>query len=162
MNPSLIERIHNGWKQNSLRAFAGRITLVRSVLQAMPIYILSCGWVPKRCAPPQTGKGMQSLHMGERRCKPRGMSLIAWEKLCKPRSQGNLRRLEPFHFMKHSWGNNLLSVTLKTVMFGCSSSKENTNCLSTSVSLALAKDALGLGERFARVRMSSTMESNGL
>lgn len=27
--------------------FAGRVTLVKSVLQSMPVYLLSCSWVPK-------------------------------------------------------------------------------------------------------------------
>ena len=46
---SLLERIRSklsSWK-GRLLSFASKITLVQSILQSLPIYLVSCGWVLK-------------------------------------------------------------------------------------------------------------------
>lgn len=78
-------------------AFAGKITLIRSVLQAMPSYLLSNGWVP-RYVLENIEKEFRSL-LWNGGNTGRCLSLIQWDKICHETKLGGpgFRKLELIH-----------------------------------------------------------------
>lgn len=82
-----------GWKAKSL-TFAGRVILIRSVLQAIPSYLLSNGWVPRRITEIMEMEFRRFLWNGSE--SGRYLSLIQWDKLCQQTKLGGLgfRKLE--------------------------------------------------------------------
>ncbi|XP_038972705.1 uncharacterized protein LOC120104884 [Phoenix dactylifera] len=87
---SLVQRVESrleGWRAVFL-SMMGRLTLIRSVLGSMPVYLMANTVVPKttllrierllRCF-------LWGLHGGGR-----GVHLVAWEHVCRPTSEGGL------------------------------------------------------------------------
>lgn len=75
-----------GWKANFL-SFAGKITLIKSVLASIPIHTLSCLTVPKTVTRRMEDmmKGFLWSQHGTKRTH-----WVAWEKVCAPCSEGGL------------------------------------------------------------------------
>lgn len=79
------------WKAESLNQ-AGRLTLIKSVLDSLPIY-----WMNLHFIPAVVLKRMEKIrrdflwgHVGTRFLKERKLHLISWGKVCKPLGQGGL------------------------------------------------------------------------
>ena len=79
---STLSRIRGklaGWKAKSL-TFAGKIILIQTVLQAIPSYLLSNGWVPEYVLDNIEKEFRSFLWNGGE--SGRYLSLVQWEKLC--------------------------------------------------------------------------------
>jgi len=97
-NP-MLERIRNklsSWKARAL-SFSSKAILVQSVIQSIPVYLMSSGWVPKTLLDEIESycTGFLWSKDGER-CN---LPLVSWEKMRKSRGDGGLgfRQLKPFH-----------------------------------------------------------------
>jgi hypothetical protein len=84
------------WKSKSL-AFAGRVTLIKAVLQSMPIFILSASWVPKTVI--EKLEQLFRMFLWSKDGKTRGLAMIKYDDLRKLRENEGLgfRRLDQFH-----------------------------------------------------------------
>ncbi|GAU36816.1 hypothetical protein TSUD_219190 [Trifolium subterraneum] len=95
----------SGWKAKTL-SFASRVTLAQTslvhnpgyVLQSIPISVSVCQEVEQICR----------NFIWETTAEARKVHLIAWDKLCHPKSEGglgfrNLKMLNKAHMMKLSW-----------------------------------------------------------
>ena len=74
----LLERIRTkltAWKSRSL-SFAGKISLVQTVLQSIPVYLLSSGWVPKSIL--EKIDGFRRKFLWSRDGDGCGLALSAW------------------------------------------------------------------------------------
>lgn len=86
----LVEKFYNklaGWKANFL-SFAGRLTLIKSVLISVPVYFMTIAKLPAKTVKELT-KVMRKFLWGETD-KDRYLSLIAWNKICVPIEDGGL------------------------------------------------------------------------
>ncbi|GAU38761.1 hypothetical protein TSUD_64920 [Trifolium subterraneum] len=104
-SPSYSGSWLSGWKAKTL-SFAGRVTLAQTslvhipgyVLQSIPIPVSVCQEVEQICRNFIWGTTTEA----------RKVHLIAWDKLCHPKSEGglrfrNLKMLNKAHMMKLSW-----------------------------------------------------------
>ena len=88
-NP-LLEKIRAklaSWKGRAL-SFAGKSTLIQSVLLSIPVYLLSSGWVPKAILDKIDGYCRNFLWNGDG--TGRGLILSAWDGLCRSKEDGGL------------------------------------------------------------------------
>ena len=95
----LLEQIRcklSAWKARAF-SFAGKVTLIHSILQAIPVYIMSSGGVPKALLKKIDCYCRRFLwsNDGERR----GLVLVAWKHLCWSNADGGLgfKNLKAFH-----------------------------------------------------------------
>lgn len=93
------------WKASTL-SLAGRITLVRSVLNSLPIYYMQTSLIPNQVCN-ELDKIARDFTWGSSR-ERRKVSLVAWEKLCLPTQCGGLglkytRRMNEALLMKLGW-----------------------------------------------------------
>lgn len=80
------QRLSN-WKAKTL-SFAGHLTLTKSVIQALPAYVMQAAYIPrhlcedidKRCRRFLWGDSDESRHLHS----------VSWEKICKPKAWGGL------------------------------------------------------------------------
>lgn len=86
----LVDRMYSklaGWKINLL-SFAGRVTLLQSVLMTLPVYYMSVAVLPTR-----TIKAITSLmcrFLWGKMDQDRYISFISWYKICTEKEQGGL------------------------------------------------------------------------
>jgi len=97
-NP-LLEKIRgklSAWKVRTL-CFAGKSTLVQSVLQSIPVYVTSSGWVSESFLEKVDGYCRRFLWSKDG--DSRGLSLVAWDSLCRLKANGGLgfKKMRPFH-----------------------------------------------------------------
>lgn len=84
----LIERVRknlSSWKALWVMG-AGRLTLIKIVLVAMPIYLLSCIPLPKGAYKKLT-QTIRDLYWNDIEDKNK-IKLISWDKICRERSDG--------------------------------------------------------------------------
>lgn len=81
----MINKIE-GWKTKFL-SYAGKITLIKSVLASLPIHTLSCTAVPKSIIQriEHIMKAFIWSHHGQKR-----LHWAAWEEICRPYNEGGL------------------------------------------------------------------------
>jgi hypothetical protein len=81
------------WKDNQL-SFAGRVTLAKSVIEAVPIYPMMTDRIPKGCLE-EIQKLQRSFIWGDSD-RGRRYHALGWDKVTKPKCQGGLglRRLD--------------------------------------------------------------------
>ncbi|XP_038974250.1 uncharacterized protein LOC120105653 [Phoenix dactylifera] len=87
---TLLERVRSrleGWRASSL-SMMGRLTLIRSVLCSMPIYLMAHTVVPKTVLV-GIERLMRSFLWGSYR-GGHGIHLLAWERVCLPLREGGL------------------------------------------------------------------------
>ncbi|XP_075638407.1 uncharacterized protein LOC142610480 [Castanea sativa] len=95
----IIDRIQSklqSWK-GKLLSRAGKLTLIKSVMQAMPIYAMSVHLLPKETCN-RIDKLMRDFWWGDN-IERRKIHTVAWEKNCQTRSNGGLgiRKTEIFN-----------------------------------------------------------------
>jgi exonuclease III len=77
-----------GWKAKLLSQ-AARTTLIKSVLNAIPTYIMSLFLIPKSlCA--EIDSVLRKFWWGFPQEKKHNLSLLSWDSICKPKSLGGL------------------------------------------------------------------------
>lgn len=116
-----------GWQEKTL-SMAGREILIKSVLQAIPTYVMSCFRLPRSILD-EVEKIIRGFWW--RGKKPRGISWMAWAQLCRPKSEGGLgfRHMDSFNLAlltKQAWRimtrpELLLSRVMKAKYFPSSS-----------------------------------------
>ncbi|XP_038973168.1 uncharacterized protein LOC103699679 [Phoenix dactylifera] len=86
----LVQRVESrleGWRASSL-SMMGRLTLVRSVLGSMPVYLMANTVVSKTTLS-KIERLLWSFLWGSHG-GGRGVHLVAWERVCRPTSEGGL------------------------------------------------------------------------
>ena len=111
--------------KGKLLSQAGKLTLIKSVMQAMPIYTMSIHLLPKDTCN-RIDKIVRDFWWGDNTEKKK-IHTITWEKICQTRSNGGLgiRKTKTFNkalVAKQFWriGQNpqlLLAKTLKSKYF---------------------------------------------
>ncbi|KAJ4791099.1 RNA-directed DNA polymerase (reverse transcriptase)-related family protein [Rhynchospora pubera] len=104
----LVEKINAklaGWK-SSMLSHAGRLVLIKSVLASLPVYYMSTEQIPKRWLKEMTS--IIARFFWGKVGKTRYMTLIAWDKICKPIDKGglgvrNLHDAGEALFLKLAW-----------------------------------------------------------
>eukprot|EP00253_Pinus_taeda_P024648 PITA_24648 len=85
------------WTHRALN-LAGRLVLTKAVLQAIPQYFLSIIPAPQGIL--QQIRSIQRTFLWSGNAEERKWSLVAWNKLCKPKSLGGLNLLDPLTINK--------------------------------------------------------------
>jgi hypothetical protein len=108
------------WKANQL-SFAGRVTLAKSVIEAIPIYPMMTNVVPRTCLE-EIQKLQRSFIWGDMEDK-RKYHAVSWETICRPKYLGGLglRKLDIMNqacILKWGWklqnnSNDLWSKVLR-------------------------------------------------
>ncbi|GMI85510.1 hypothetical protein like AT4G29090 [Hibiscus trionum] len=96
----LVEKVKSqlaSWPARSL-SFAGRVTLAKSILQAIPSYTMQASWLPKYICL-EIEKLIRSFVWGST-SEHKSMHLVRWEEMQKPIDYGGLgfRKLENVNF----------------------------------------------------------------
>ncbi|MCH81674.1 hypothetical protein A2U01_0002465 [Trifolium medium] len=76
-----------GWKQKNL-SYAGRGTLLKAIIQAIPTYIMSCFLLPKGLC--KQIESMASNFWWGSNTDKKKLHWINWKKMCKNKTQGGL------------------------------------------------------------------------
>ncbi|XP_019162021.1 PREDICTED: uncharacterized protein LOC109158590 [Ipomoea nil] len=105
---SLIERVAarlEGWKTKTL-TFAGRVTLAKSVISAMPTYTMQSMWLPMGICDKLEGMIRRFIWGGDE--NTRKISLVRWDKVTQRKSTGglglrNLREVNSAFMAKLGW-----------------------------------------------------------
>eukprot|EP00253_Pinus_taeda_P020018 PITA_20018 len=87
-----MERKCKHWTNRALN-FAGRLILIKAVLQAIPQYMLSIFLAPKGILDQMRSIQRSFLWSGNNEKKK--WSLVAWKKLCKRKDRGGLNLVDP-------------------------------------------------------------------
>nr|KYP72147.1 LINE-1 reverse transcriptase isogeny [Cajanus cajan] len=100
-----INRRISSWKAKTL-SFAGRLTLTKSVLAALPSYTMQTVFLPRQLCD-EIDKASRSFLWGDSRAHRR-VHAIAWETICKPKTVGGLgireaRKINTSFMMKNCW-----------------------------------------------------------
>ena len=85
----LVEKISNklqGWKTKLTQA--GRVTLINSVLQSLPVYSFSCLKIPDKICT-KLDSIINAFCLGHQP-SVRKLHLINWDTICRPRNEGGL------------------------------------------------------------------------
>lgn len=95
----------SSWKARNL-SMAGRVTLARSVLQALPNYVMQTAWLPSNICT-DLDKHCRSFIWGDEPNR-RKIHLTPWHELCEHRSVGglgmrNTRDMNTTFMMKAGW-----------------------------------------------------------
>lgn len=104
----LIDKVNqrlSSWKARNL-SFAGRITLTKSVLQAMPSYVMQTGSLPKSICD-EVDKICRSFVWGNSEQR-RKVHLVSWDTVCNVKKGGGLglrktRDVNQAYMMRASW-----------------------------------------------------------
>lgn len=86
----ILEKVNkrlSSWKARNL-SFAGRITLTKLVLQAIPTYAMQTVNLPKSICE-EVDKACRSFIWGDSE-QGRRIHLVAWDKICRPKQYGRL------------------------------------------------------------------------
>jgi len=75
------------WNQKNL-SMGGRVTLIKSVLNALPIYLLSFFKIPQRVVDKLVS--LQRNFMWGENQQHKRISWVKWEVVCLPKSEGGL------------------------------------------------------------------------
>lgn len=89
----------SGWKANQL-SLAGRITLAKSVVEAIPIYPMMSVMVPKACL--QEIQRLQCSFIWGDQGNSRKAHMLNWQVLQLPKNMGCLAMRDPRLCMKHA------------------------------------------------------------
>ncbi|XP_057780066.1 uncharacterized protein LOC130998670 [Salvia miltiorrhiza] len=91
-----VKRKINGWKERRI-SFAGRVTLLRSVLFSIPIYQLSFSKIPKKVLSEIRSLMCKFLWVGG--VEGKKICWVKWEELCREHREGGLglKNLEWFN-----------------------------------------------------------------
>jgi hypothetical protein len=93
----LLEKLETkliNWTHRFL-TLPGRILLIKSVLSSMPLYLFSVLAAPKGIL--KKLRTLQRTFLWGGATKEKKWALIAWEKLCKPKSYGGVGIKDPLH-----------------------------------------------------------------
>ena len=123
---SILTRVRGklaGWMAKSLY-FTGKITLIKTVLQSIPSYVMSNGWVPKSILDSLEKEFRAFLWNGGE--SGRYLSLIQWEKLCLGTKEGGLglRKMASLH--KAFMAKLLVRASFQIAAFGLDKSAKRT------------------------------------
>lgn len=105
----LLEKIQDrlaGWKAESL-SMAGRVTLCKSVISALPIYIMQSTLLPKSICK-DIEKLCRNFVWGDSESHKK-IHLVNWQQLCQPLSNGgfglkNMKAMNDALLLKLAWG----------------------------------------------------------
>ncbi|KAL4352786.1 hypothetical protein GQ457_06G015250 [Hibiscus cannabinus] len=86
LNEKVDDRI-SGWTKRLL-SFGGREIFLKSVAQALPLYIMSCYLLPRSITDRITSSMRRYWWSGQ--LSVRGWPLLAWDKICTPKNAGGL------------------------------------------------------------------------
>ncbi|KAL4298146.1 hypothetical protein GQ457_12G019110 [Hibiscus cannabinus] len=95
LNEKVDDRV-SGWTKRLL-SFGGREIFLKSVAQALPLYIMSCYLLPRTITDRITSSMRRYWWSGK--LSERGWPLLAWDKICTPKNAGGmgLRDLRRFN-----------------------------------------------------------------
>jgi len=82
----------NKWTRKALNLI-GRLVLTKEILQTIPIYMLSALPAPKGVL--QQIRNIQRDFLWGKREEKKKWALVAWDKICKPKSHGGLGLHDP-------------------------------------------------------------------
>lgn len=112
------------WKARSL-SIAGKMILIKSVAQAIPIYLMSCLLIPSGTC--QKLNSLVSNFWWGQRNSERRIHWVSWDRVCQPKNRGGLRFRDFNSFNialldKQSWriltqGESLLTKSLQARYF---------------------------------------------
>jgi len=93
----LLEKLENRLSLSTNHALnmAGRLVLIKSVLQSMPLYLFSILAAPKWVL--KDIKNLQSNYLWGGSGKNRKWALLKWDKVCLPKNAGGVGLRDPEH-----------------------------------------------------------------
>nr|KYP70239.1 Putative ribonuclease H protein At1g65750 family [Cajanus cajan] len=124
----IIEKVTqrlNNWKAKSL-SFAGRLTLTKSFLTALPSYTMQTVWLPRNICDDIDKKNRQFLWGDTSHNKK--VHTVSWSVICQPKNQGglgirNMRDMNMAFMMKNCWSmiteKDKLWVQVLSSKYGC-------------------------------------------
>ncbi|KAL4295395.1 hypothetical protein GQ457_12G013690 [Hibiscus cannabinus] len=118
LNEKVDDRV-SGWTKRLL-SFGGREIFLKSVAQALPLYIMSCYLLPRTITDCITSSMRRYWWSGK--LSERGWPLLAWDKICTPKNAGGLglRDLRRFNLAllgKQLWRFLVLPDSLVSIVF---------------------------------------------
>ncbi|KAL4340650.1 hypothetical protein GQ457_08G025240 [Hibiscus cannabinus] len=94
LNEKVDDRV-SGWTKRLL-SFGGREIFLKTVAQALPLYIMSCYLLPRTITDRITSSMRRYWWSGK--LSERGWPLLAWDKICTPKNAGGLGLRDLRHF----------------------------------------------------------------
>lgn len=100
-----VKKRLSGWKASQL-SFAGRVTLVKSVIEALPLYPMMATTIPKTCLR-EIQQLQRNFILGDSR-DHRKFHAVNWNVVTKPKCEGglgirNLITMNEAYLMKITW-----------------------------------------------------------
>lgn len=100
-----VDKRLSNWKANTL-SFAGRLTLTKSVIQALPTYVMQSTLIPRQLCE-EIDKSCRRFLWGDTG-EVRHLHSVSWAKICKPKAWGGLslrsaRNINQATLMKVAW-----------------------------------------------------------